>query len=343
MEKRDARTLKKEAQKEIRILAIEHWKKNGNMAEAARIFGVSYRAVRKWVSKYSEKGVEHLAEDRRGRPIGKELTRKQEVRIIWKISTKQPEQLRLAFGLWTRENVGELINREYGIKRSARQIGRYLKEWGFTPQKPAYKAYEQSSEEVQNWLDVEYPLIQAQAKKQGSMIFWGDETGIRSHDHRGRSFSLKGATPTILKTGKHFGMNMISAVNNRGKLHFMIYRGAMNGTKFLIYLKRLIRCKIKKIFLIVDNLPAHKTKSVQGWLKDNNQKIKLFYLPKYAPELNPDEYLNQDLKANVVDKIKMNEQADLEKSAENFLNKRRRNPEQVKKYFNHRSVRYAAM
>ncbi len=135
------------------------------MLEVVRIFGVSHSAIRKWVKKYKEGGTKDLAVDERGRPQWKELSAKQERSIILKISNKQPEQLKFSFGLWTRENVGELIFREYGIRRSCMQIGRYLKEWGFTPQKPVYKAYEQNNMEVTRWLRVQYPAIRIAAKK----------------------------------------------------------------------------------------------------------------------------------------------------------------------------------
>lgn len=342
MQRNDGRSKSKESQKEIRLLAINHWKKTGNMLEVARIFGVSYPAVRLWVRKYQSNGMGEMKADRRGRPKGKEFTPKQEKNIIWKISNKHPEQLKMSFGLWTRENVRELIEREYEITRSTRQIGRYLKEWGFTAQKPVYKAYEQNSSEVNKWLRVQYPDIQALAKKAGAMIFWGDETGVRSHDQRGRSFSPKGQTPVIRKTGKHFGVHMISAINNRGKLYFMIYRGGINSDKFLRFIKRLVRSRQRSIFLIVDNLPVHKTAKVKNWVNDNKRNIQLFYLPVYSPELNPDEYLNQDLKANIVGKIKMNSHEDLKKGVVSFLRRRKRHPKQIKKYFHHENVRYAA-
>lgn len=341
MKRKDGRKKSKEGQKEIRLLAVAYWKKHGNMLEVVRIFGVSYSAIRKWVKKYNDGGGKSLATDERGRPLGRELSAQQERGMIQKITDKHPEQLKLSFGLWTRANVGALLFKEYGIKRSARQIGRYLKEWGFTPQKPVYKAYEQNSSEVTQWLLKEYPKIRISAKKNGAMILWGDETGIRSHDQRGRSFSPRGKTPVVIKTGKHFGVNMISAVNNRGKLYFMIYKGGINAETFIRFLKRLARSRKGTIFLIIDNLPVHKTNKVKTWLR-NNGRIQLFYLPVYSPELNPDEYLNQDLKANIVGKIRMHSQEDLKKGVLKFLNKRKRNPQQVKKYFHHPKVRYAA-
>lgn len=312
------------------------------MKETVRIFKVSYSAIRKWVGLYNQEGKSALTTDHRGRPKGKELTQAQERSLIKKISNKTPEQLQLRFGLWTRENVGALLYQEFGIKRSVWQIGRYLNEWGLTPQKPIYKAYEQKNEDVKKWLDELYPKIKRMSKKENAMVFWGDETGVRSHDTRGRSFAPAGPTPVVRKTGKRFGITMISAVNNRGKLYFMICQGGINAERFIKFLKRLIRSRREKIFLIIDNLPAHKTNRVKKWVKENGKKIKLFYLPSYSPELNPDEYLNQDLKVSITGKISMEDSRELKKGVVKFMNKRKKNPYQVKKYFHHPKVKYAA-
>lgn len=155
------------------------------MAETARTFGIPLITVRKWVTKYRTSGLRSLKKDERGRPLGKEPSAEQEKEICKMITVHQPEQLKLPFGLWTRANVGELIFEQYGIRRSLTQIGRYLKEWGFTPQKPIYKAYQQQGKLVKKWLKETYPAIRQEAENTGAMIFWGDETGIRSHDVRG--------------------------------------------------------------------------------------------------------------------------------------------------------------
>lgn len=340
--KQDARKLPKDAQQAIRQKAILYWQKNKNMQATAEVFDVSYPAIRKWVSNYKKNGKESILSDKRGRPRGKGLGKFQETTIIRLLRTRQPEQLKLPFGLWTRENVGELLHTRYGIRRSVWQIGRYLKEWGFTPQRPAYKAYEQKSEEVKKWLDKIYPLLKQKAKRKRAMIFWGDETGVRSRDVRGRSFAPVGQTPVIRKIGKQFGVTMISAINNRGKLYFMLCHGGVNSDKFLLFLKRLIRSRKETIFLIIDNLPTHKTLFVKDWVEKNKKRIQLFYLPAYSPELNPDEYLNQDLKVNITGKVSMKNVDDLKKGVVRFMRKRKRSPKQVKKYFHHHKVQYAA-
>lgn len=342
MKTKDGRKLSKEAQKELRLRVITYWQEHQNMSQASTVFKVPYVTVRKWVAKTKLNGQESLILDGRGRPVGKELLPGQEKRIIRKMTNKTPEQMKLRYGLWTREVVSELIWREYNIRRSVWQIGRYLKEWGFTPQKPVYKAYEQNTEEVNDWLKKKYPNIKRMAKKEKAMIFWGDETGVRSKDNRGRSFAPVGQTPVVKKTGRQFGITMISAVNNRGKLYFMICSGGINAKRFIRFLNRLIRSRKEKVFLVIDNLPAHKTNKVKEWVKRNIKKIKLFYLPPYSPELNPDEYLNQDLKVSITGKISMKDTQDLKKGVMKFMYKRKRNPKQVKMYFHHAKVKYAA-
>ena len=289
-----------------------------------------------------ESGKASLDEDNRGRPAWRELNDKQEKRIIRLITEKNPDQLKLRFGLWTREMVGELMCREFGISRSVWQIGRYLKEWGFTPQKPVYQAYEQDNEWVKKWLTQVYPKIKAEAKRSRAMIFWGDETGVRSTDQRGRGYSLKGETPVMRKTGKQFGLTMISAVNNRGKLYFMFCKKGVNSQTFIRFMNKLIKSQKGKIFLIVDNLPAHKTKMVKSWSEKHRSRLSLFYLPAYSPELNPDEYLNQDLKVNITGKVSLESVDDLKKGVAKFMHRRKKDPKQVKKYFHHPKVRYAA-
>lgn len=339
---RDGRKLDKSAQQELRLRVVEYWRKNGNMRQTALTFGVPLITVRKWILKFEDGGMKSLRIDERGRPKGKELTSQQESEIRKNITDKQPEQLKLPFGLWTRSNVGELIYEQYGIRRSLTQIGRYLKEWGFTPQKPVYKAYQQQGKLVRKWLKETYPKIREHAENTGAMIFWGDETGVRSHDVRGRSYARAGKTPVMRKQGKQFGLTMISAVNNRGKLYFKIHRKGIDSELFIDFCKRLIRVRKERIILIVDNLPVHKTKKVREWVEQNKAKITLEYLPPYSPELNPDEYLNQDVKASLTGKMRMNDADDLEEQVTDFMNCRKKDTNQVRKYFHHPKVMYAA-
>ena len=221
-------------------------------------------------------------------------------------------------------------------------MGRYLQQWGFTPQKPVYKAYEQDRREVKEWLEKKYPDIKVQAHREKAEIHWADEVGMRSDHQAGRTYAKKGATPVIKRTGKRYRINMISSLTNRGTLRFMIFRNGFNAEVFIRFLKKLIKGSARKIYLIVDGHPAHKTKKVKEWLEQNKKKIELFFLPPYSPELNPDELVNQDIKTNVVGKQRTLNIDEMESNVKYFMSKRKKNPEQVKKYFHGKYVRYAA-
>jgi len=205
----------------------------------------------------------------------------------------------MPYALWTRKAVKELIATEIGIKVTTRTTGNYLSRWGFSPQKPLKRAYEQNPKKVQQWLDEQYPKIKAQAKQEKAEIYWGDETGLRSDHQHGRGYAPKGQTPAVTISAKRTSSNMISAITNQGKVRFQIYNGTMNAQLLIGFMKRLIKNAKNKVILILDNLRVHHAKLVKAWLAEYKQAIEAFYLPAYSPELNPDEYLNCDLKAGV--------------------------------------------
>jgi transposase len=253
-----------------------------------------------------------------------------------------PEQLKLSFGLWTREAVQQLILEKYDIELSRWQVGRYLKSWGYTPQKPITKAFEQNPERVKEWLEKEYPAIKKRAVKENAVIYFEDEVGMRSDHQAGKSYAPKGQTPVIKKTGQRFSLNMVSAISNKGHVEFMILDGTFNGAIFLEFLAQLIKYKQQKIFLVVDGHSAHKTKAIKAWIEENKHRIELFFLPPYSPELNAQEYVNQDLKTNVIGKKRPINKAQMRNNVEEFMNKKKNDKKQVQKYFHVSHVQYAA-
>ena len=345
--KKDARHLNPSAQAAIRVQVVEYLKKkkkdkSRTQVKAAELFGLSLPGVKKIWRQYKEGGLKSIAEKKRGIKEGKKLRGKQAAEICNLIKDKLPDQLKLPFGLWTREAVQQMILKRYGISLSRWQVGRYLKAWGYTPQKPITKAFEQKPEKVKQWLEKEYPAIKKRAQKEKAMIYFGDETGMRSDHQAGRSYAPKGQTPIIKKTGQRFSLNMISAISNRGYLLFMIIDGSFNSEVFQIFLKRMIKYSRQKIFLITDGHPAHKTKRLNEWLEENKSRIEVFFLPPYSPELNPQEYVNQDVKTNVIGKKRPINKEQMRKNVANFMRKRKNNRKQVKKYFNEKHVKYAA-
>ncbi len=266
----------------------------------------------------------------------------QEAAVRRLICDKTPDQMKMPFALWSRTAVAQLIAARYGIALPVRTLGHYLKRWGFTPQKPMSKAYEQRPTDVQRWLDDQYPVIAARAKAEQAEIHWGDETGLRSDDVRGRSYAPKGATPAVRVNSKRENLNLISTVTNQGKVRWMVLDGALNAKMLIAFFKRLIKDAKRKIVLILDNLRVHHARLVKTWLAEHTDEIEVFYLPSYSPELNLDEMLNADLKAAVTSKAPARTKGQLHKMTVSHMRKLQKSPERVKKYFQHKPVRYAA-
>ncbi len=204
--------------------------------------------------------------------------------VLELVSRHSPDQLGLPFFLWTREAVGELIKRRLGLALSQWTVGRHLKRWGFTPQKPARRAYEQNPAAVRRWLLEEYPQVQKQAKEEGAEIHWGDEMGVRSDHQAGRTWGRKGQTPVVRGTGQRFRCNVISTLTNQGVLRFRVFQENFNGAVFIDFLRRLVWDWGKKVSLIVDRHPVHISRKLRWWVEGHQAEIRLIYLPPYSPD-----------------------------------------------------------
>jgi transposase len=342
MVKPDARHLSPKAQEDLRRRVVRALKSGMGKSEAARTFGVSRQAVHNWAKALKQGGSKALAAQKQGRPRQPRLSSVQVRETKRLIRDHCPDQLKLSFMLWTREAVCELLSERFGLSVSVWTAGRYLKSWGFTPQKPVRRAFEQNPEEVRRWLDEEYPAIKKAAKKAGAEIYWGDEMGLRSDHQTGTSYGLKGQTPVILGTGQRFRCNMISALTNRGRLGFMVFKERFTAKKFIEFLRRLVRHAGRMVYLIVDGHPVHRSAKVRKWLAAHEGEIKMFRLPSYSPELNPDELLNQDVKSNALGRRRPRDQSEMIDGVRSYLRGTQKRPEIVCNYFQEKHVRYAS-
>lgn len=312
---------------------------------AARLVGVTRQEVNKWCRKYEKFGWDALRAKKRGRKpdVQKALLPHQCATIVRLITDNMPDQLKMPFVLWTRAAVRDLIEERYGTALALSTVGNYLKSWGFTAQKPTRTAFAQSQEAVKKWREEEYPKIERRAKKEKASIFWGDEGKVTNEVHAGKSYSKKGKTPVVRESGKRFKLNHISAVTNKGEMRFMTYTGKMTQNKYILFLARVIKSSNKKIFFIADNLPVHHGKKVKAWVEQHKDEIELFFIPSYSPELNPDEFLNRDLKKNVHSAKAPRNLDQLKVNVKSFMTKLQKSPDRVVKYFQGSTVKYAAM
>lgn len=340
----DGRKLSEAALNERRRRAVKMVLGGATIAVTAAQCELSARTVWGAVKAYRQGSWPAVTVRHGHRPqgAGRALNREQEREVQRLIRDHVPDQLKMNYALWTRQAVGELIARRFEIRLAVRAVGEYLKRWGFTPQRPLKKAYEQSPEAVQKWVNEEYPKIATAAKTEGAEIQWGDETGLRSDDVRGRGYAPKGKTPVVLANANRSKLSVISTVTNKGQMRWKVFSGALNAKILIGFLKRLVHGREKRVFLILDNLRVHHSKAVKKWLTEHEDKIAVFYLPSYSPELNPDELLNADLKQRVTKAAPARNKVALTRTAIGALRSIQKLPQRVENYFGQKDVAYAA-
>src|SRR5712692_636368 len=341
---RDARSLPQAAQEELRRRAVGLVDRGNTQTEVAGLLDVSRQSVSEWMRAYRLGGARALAAGKRGRRPGEKtaLSPRQQAQIAKAIAEKNPDQLRLPGFLWTRALVCELIDRRYGIRIAQKTAGRYLRAWGFSPQKPARRALEQNPELVARWLDERYPQLERRAYRERALVLWADEMGLRSDHSAGRSWSPVGQTPIVQGSGQRFGANVISAISNKGRLQFRVFKQRFTATVLIDFLNRLVRqADGQKITLILDGHPVHRATKVRQWVAAHSEQIELQFLPGYSPELNPTELLNQDVKTNALGRRRPRSQDELIGDTRSYLRSTQRRPQLVARYFDGEHVRYA--
>jgi len=341
MFKKDARRLDHKTLTEFRKRAVVSVQEGQSPSNVANAIGVTRAAVYSWLALYRHGGWGALDARKRGGRPGKLDGRA----LSWLYNTiisKNPLQLKFTFALWTSRMIRELIRRKYGIKLSKASVCRLLNQLGLTPQRPVWRAYQQRPEDVQRWLNDEYPRIRTLARNENAMIFFGDEAGVRSDHHAGTTWAPRGRTPVVSSTGARFGMNLVSAVSAQGEFRFMVTKGKVGAKVFVEFLKRLLYKAERRIFLIVDGHPAHKAKMVKRFLAEHEGKLRLFFLPPYSPELNPDERVWNDLKNNNIGRKVITGPEELRRDVLNDLRSIQKSKERVRSYFHCETTRYAA-
>ena len=342
--KTNAVRLSPEGQYQIRKSIVRLWKQGKSNPEIAETLDVSERHVRNVKKIYAEQGIAGIKPKTRGRRKGEKrtLTSEQEWEIKKIIIDRCPEQLKLPGCMWTRENIRDLIEQKYKIDMPLSTLGYYLERWGFSVQRPKKKAYKQDEQKVADWVEQEFPGIKERAKEENAEIYWGDETGIQNTANYLKGYAPIGCTPTVLVDSQKIKINMLSAISNRGKLRFVLYKDNMNSDKLIDFMRRLVKDSKGKVFLILDNLRAHHSKKVKKWLEKHKEEIEVFYLPPYAPEYNPDELLNSDLKRGISKRSMPRSEKQLEHNVRSHLKSVQLRPEKVKAFFQAPTTIYAA-
>jgi transposase len=328
----------------LRLRALRGIELGFSQVDVARVLGVTCETVSRWWTAYTADGWEGMPGDRTGRPVGtgRTLSDEQGTHLQQILDTKSPGDVGIAAPLWNRRAVRDLILKEYGIRMPLRSVGEYLRRWGSTAKKPSRHAHKQDPEEVKAWLEQTYPAIEKQAQKEGAAIFWCDETGVAADEYPGCGYARAGQRATMEVPDPHINMNVVSGISNVGQLRFVTYSKTMTAVRFIAFLKHVLDRVPGTIFVIVDGLRAHETDAVVKWVAEHEERLAVFYLPAYSPELNPAEYLNNDLKGNVHDAGLPKDCSTLRSRIQRFLHTVLKLPEHVMSYFLHPRVNYCA-
>jgi transposase len=342
MRKNDARQLDHATLEAMRERAVRSVQDGESPEVVAGVLGTNRSTVYGWLAQYRRGGWGALkAKPLFGRPP--KLDGKKLKWIYSAVSQKNPMQFKFEFALWTREMVAELIKDKFNISLSAVSVGRLLAQLGITCQKPLHRALEQDEALVQKWLKQDYPKIRTLARREKAEIYFGDAAHLRSDHHSGRTWGKKGETPVVSSTGARFRMSLISAITARGHMRFMIKeKGGVNADVFIEFLKRLMAGSRRKIFLIVDRGPAHVAKKTKAFVATLNGALRLFYLPPYSPDRNPDELVWKHLKSDTVGRASITNLADFRSNARSSMVSLQRNPEKIRSFFHKPSLKYAA-
>jgi len=338
---RDARKLDYKMLTELRKRGVASVQEGQSPEVVAKALGINRVTIYGWLSRYRHGGWDALDAKKRGGRHPK-LDGKALKWIYDTVTSKNPLQLKFTFALWTAKMVGQIIYQRFDVKLSKASVCRLLMQLGLTPQRPVWRAYQQKPEEVQKWLQEEYPRIQRLARQNKALIFFGDEAGVRSDHHAGTTWAAKGKTPVVSSTGARFGLNLISAVSAQGEFRFMTVRGRVGAARFIEFIKRLLHGVERKVFLIVDGHPAHKAKMVTRFIETLKERFQLFFLPPYSPELNPDERVWNDLKNNAIGRQSINSPDQLHGAVISHLRFIQKSPDRVCSYFNNETTKYAA-
>jgi transposase len=316
----------------LRMRAVERVEAGAHPEDVAAALGMHRKTVYGWLAKYREGGKDAL----RARPVpGRppRLSGPQLARVYALVVGSDPRQLQFEFALWTREMVRTLLRREFGVALSVVSVGRLLGKIGLWPQRPVHRAYQQDPAAVQRWKTEQFPAIKAAAAAAGGTVYFADEAGIRSDYHAGTTWAPVGQTPVVMGTGARYSVNMISAVTAQGGLRFAVYESTVNAAVFIDFCKRLLHDANGPVYLIVDGHPAHRAIKTKQFVAATDGRLKLFFLPGYSPELNPDEWVWKNVKHDRIGKTGVTSKDDLNAKAIGALRRLQKLPALVRGFF----------
>lgn len=339
----DARKIPDEVMSYIRKLAVRAIEEKDFSPESiAEILGINRTAIYAWLRRFKQGGYSEL--DTKKAPGGPcEITEEIEQWLKEVVLHYSPEYFGYDRALWTRDILAEIINEEFGLDVAGSAVGKHLKKIGLSYQKPWFRSKEQDAKKVALFLTDTYPRIQRLANRISADIGFEDEAGVGLQTHTGKTWGEVGQTPEVSVTGKRGGYNLLSMVTSKGQLRFSVKEGKINSERYIEFLKALIRGRNRPLILIVDRASFHLSKKVRDFVRAHRTKLRIYFLPPYSPELNPDEQVWNDIKDKNLGKKAIKDKTELKRKAYSALRKLQGQVDKVKSFFELPETKYAAV
>lgn len=327
----DGRTISRDALEAFRFRAIHLRKQGYTIAEIANIFGLNYYSVAHWFTKYKQEGKNAL---KKTVARGADLKLEPSI-LLWlkKALTKPATSWGFSTPLWNSRMVNILLKQEKNIQLDVVTIWRYLCRMGLSFQQPEKRYKQQDKKLVKEWIENEWPKIQRWVKKNRAILYFEDESGISLTPVIGKTWAPKGKTPIVRVTGSRGGVLAMSAISPTGRVRFRLEKRKINADVMIEFLKQIGQThKNRKVAVVMDQAPSHTAKKVRDFIESQKQ-LKVFYIPPYSPELNPDEKVWRHIK-NVSLKNNMAKDKDhLARMVVGALRQIQKNPKLTKNFF----------
>ena len=337
----DGRKIPDEVMYYIRVMAVNSIRVLGQSPEdIAKAYNFNRACIYRWLRQYDEGGFAALESEM---PPGAQplITSGMDEWLKQTVLNKNPVDFGYDTNLWTCGILVGLLKKEFGVTVSDSAVRLHLKSLGLTPQKPEYQDAKRDGHEVEYFLNTKFPKIQRLAAKLGADIGFQDESGVGIMTRYGKTWGLRGETP-VVKTGmKRGGYNVMSVIVAEGEMRYSVKEGSINGEVFIEFLKHLIQGRERPLILLVDHATFHGSKPVRDFVRAHRSRLRVFFLPKRAPEFNPDEQVWNEIKTNSIGKQPVKDKTDLKKRLYSALGSLQKNTKRILSFFQLPDTRYA--
>jgi transposase len=338
----DARQIPDEVMTFIRQIAVRAInEKNFHPDDMSDMLEISRSSIFDWLHRFAADGYEGL-ETRKAPGTPPLITEKMDEWLSDAVLIKTPEDFGYNTPLWTSDILAELLERHFGVVVGGPAVNRHLKELGLSYQKPRYYAKEQNPEQLKAFVGEKFNKIESFAEKVGAEIWFGDEAGVDLRDRSGGTWGAIGYPPKVAVTGQRGRYNVLSAVSSQGSLHYWITDRNITAIMFIFFLQQLITGRQRPIFLIIDRARYHTSWLVREFIWHHRKKIRLFYLPSYSPEINPDEHVWEEIKDKKLSRATIISKLHLKVKLQEALQSLQQNVDRVKSFFHLPETSYAA-